>query len=333
MSYPLTGRPPSRPVLSAAAGEVSWRATAGPWLEAAAYFSRTGRSERASHRWADGWTRRHSRRVDRLRRQLTGPCGHVGWPRRNREDEDAACVVRAAGRERDERQVPGTRSPHRSPGIRAASDGRLLVVIDDAHDEDAPVGKVVTGVLAANPAATILLALRPDGEASSRRQLREAGLDMHEVTRWEVADLQLPEAEALAREVLGPENAYAAPRLAVAARDCPFLLVTGALLVRDGMVDLQRFEGDDRLRRELIESLADAVSSRATDQPEVREEVLRAVAALHPLRTADGRLPHALEALTGRAFDQLAAIPVRMGGRRDLVAPPGDLPSGPRPAR
>ncbi len=154
--------------------------------------------------------------------------------------------------------------------------------------------------------ATILLALRPDGQARSRRQLREVGLDIQEVTRWELADLQLPAAEALAHEVLGPEHFYAAPRLAAAAHDCPFLLVTGALLVRDGMVDLQRFEGDDRLRRELIESLADTISSGATDQPEVREEVLRAVAALQPLRTADADFRAALEELTGRAFDQLA---------------------------
>ena len=55
--------------------------------------------------------------------------------------------------------------------------------------------------------------------------------------------------------MLGPQHAYAAPRLAAAARDCPFLLVTGAIMVREGAVDLRRFEGDDRLRRELIESL------------------------------------------------------------------------------
>jgi hypothetical protein len=278
----------------------------GPWLEPAEYFSRTGRSERASHRWAlvgrDGI-------LDELTAFVGSSPGLVGMlvgrGGIGKTKLLHALCKRLAASETSVRFLE--RDPlidHRA--FEQLPDGRLLVVIDDAHDEDAPIGKVVTGVLAANPAATILLALRPDGQASSRRQLREAGFDMQEVTRWEFDDLQLPAAEALAREALGPENSYAAPRLAVAARDCPFLLVTGALLVRDGVVDLQRFEGDDRLRRELIESLADAVSSRATDQPEVREEVLRAVAALHPVRTADADFRTALEALTGRAFDQLA---------------------------
>jgi hypothetical protein len=106
----------------------------------------------------------------------------------------------------------------------------------------------------------------------------------------------------LARAVLGPRHAYAALRLAAAARDCPFLLVTGAIRVREGTVELQRFEGDDRLRRELVEFVGDAVSAGGTG---VREEVLHAVAALQPLRTWDGAFRSALEQLTGRTFDQV----------------------------
>jgi transcriptional regulator with XRE-family HTH domain len=277
----------------------------GPWLDPAQYFSRTARSERASHRWAlvgrDGI-------FDELTRFAASSPGRVGMligrgGIGKTKLLHALCErlalngMRLKFLERD--PVIDHRAFEQLPA------GRLLVVIDDAHDEDAPIGKVVTGALAANPDATILLALRPDGQAGADRQLRETGLDPQEVARAELDDLQLPEAEALAREVLGPERSYAAPQLAAAARDCPFLLVTGALLVRDGLVDLQRLEGDDRLRRELIESLADTASSRATNKPEVREEVLRAVAALQPLRTADADFRAALEALTGRAFDQL----------------------------
>jgi len=278
----------------------------GPWLEPAQYFSRTSRSERASHRWAlvgrDGIVDEltdFAARSPGLVGMLVGRGGigktrllHALWKRL------AASETSVRFLERD--PVIDHRAFEQLPL------GRLLVVIDDAHDEEAPIGKVVTGVLAANPDATVLMALRPDGQARSRRQLREAGLDLQEVRRWELDDLTLPAAEALAGEVLGPEHSYAAPRLAAATRDCPFLLVTGALLVRDGMVDPRRLEGDDRLRRELIESLADAVSPRVTGQPEVREEVLRAVATLQPLRTADADFRASLEALTGRAFDQLA---------------------------
>jgi hypothetical protein len=127
--------------------------------------------------------------------------------------------------------------------------GRLLIILDDAHDADAPVGKVVTGVMAANPQANILLALRPDGEARVRRQLRGAGLGPGADARWALDDLQLAEAEALAREVLGPQHACAAPRLARAASDCPFLLVTGAILVREERIEPHHVEGDEQLRQ------------------------------------------------------------------------------------
>lgn len=278
----------------------------GPWLEPDQYFLRTGRREQSSHRWP------LVGRDDLLGELLEfadGPASRVG-----------ALVGRGGtGKSKMLRELclrlgqddVAVRFLERDPLIdhRAFEQlprGRLLVVVDDAHDADAPVGKVVTGVLAANPEANVLLALRPDGEARVRLQLRETGIDPDAHARWELSDLQVPAAEALANEVLGPEHAFAAPRLAAVARDCPFLLVTGAILVRDGQIELQRVEGDEQLRRELTESLADTISSGTTDQPEVREEVLRAVAALQPLRTADGDFRETLENLTGRAFDQLA---------------------------
>jgi transcriptional regulator with XRE-family HTH domain len=277
----------------------------GPWLEPAEYFGQMSRSERSSHRWAlvgrDGM-------LEDLVQFATGSPGRVGvlvgrGGIGKTKMLHSLCERMPAG-------AIGVRFLERDPVIDHQAfeqfpAGRLLVVVDDAHDEEAPIGKVVRGVLAANPRANVLLALRPDGEFRVRRQLREAGLDPQQTARWELTDLALREAEALVRAVLGPQYAYAVRRLASATRDCPFLLVTGALLVRDGVVELRRFEGDDRLRRELIESLADTTSPGATDQSEVREEVLRAVAALQPMRTADKDFRHALEELTGRVFDQL----------------------------
>ena len=167
----------------------------------------------------------------------------------------------------------------------------------------------------------------------ARRQLREAGLDPQQAPRWELADLAPPEAEALAREVLGPQHAYAARRLASATRDCPFLLVTGALLSVMALLSCSVSKATIISRRELIESLADTISPGATDQPEVRQEVLRAVAALQPLRTADKDFRDALEELTGRVVRPACATPVCVGRRRDPVAPGRDLPGRARPAR
>ncbi|MGH3829755.1 MAG: helix-turn-helix domain-containing protein [Pseudonocardiaceae bacterium] len=274
----------------------------GPWLEPDQYVNRTGGSERYNHQWS---LVGQDEILEDLVRFATGPTGWVGMLVGRGGTGKSKMLYelgqRLAGNKMNVRFLE--RDPvidHRA--FEQLPAGRLLVVLDDAHDEDAPIGKVVTGVLNTNPDARVLLALRPDGEVRSRRQLREAGVDPQPTERWELPDLELADAEALAREVLGPAHTYAAPRLAAAARDCPFLLVTGAILVREGTVDLGHFEGDDHLRREVIESLADAVSSGST---EVRTEVLNAAAALQPLRTADSDFRDTLEELTARAFDQV----------------------------
>lgn len=274
----------------------------GPWLEPARFFGRTDWSECAGH----GWPlvgRGHL--LKELARFAGDPAGRVGILA-GRGGTGKTKMLHALCDRLPAREV-SVRFLDRDPDIghRAFEQfpsGQLLVVVDDAHDEDAPIGRVVAGVLATSPDAGVLLALRPDGESRVRRQLHQAGIDPEQVTRWELADLELAEAETLAREVLGPQHAYAAPRLAAVARDCPFLLVAGAIRVRAGTVELRRFEGDDRLRRELVELAGDPVASRGTG---TREEVLHAVAALQPLRTGDGAFRAALEELTGHAFDQV----------------------------
>ena len=60
------------------------------------------------------------------------------------------------------------------------------------------------------------------------------------------------------------------------------------------------------MSRDLTEILAGAVIDDMARQSEVRIEVLHAVAALQPLRTADAEFRDALVALTGRAYDQVA---------------------------
>ena len=89
--------------------------------------------------------------------------------------------------------------------------------------------------------------------------------------RWELADLKRDEAEMLAREVLGPEHAYAVPLIAAVARDCPFLLITGAIMVRDGTVDLRRLEGDRGLRSELLEFAIDTVARGPASRERARK--------------------------------------------------------------
>jgi transcriptional regulator with XRE-family HTH domain len=276
----------------------------GPWLQPEQYFARSGRSERLGHRWP---LVGREDTVGELARFTADPAGRVGILA-GRGGTGKTKALHALCERVPTREI-SVRFLNRDVSIdhRAFEQlpaGRLLVIIDDAHDEDAPVSRVVAGVLAANPQAGIVLALRPDGERRARRQLREAGVDPQQAARWEVADLTQGEAEMLAGEVLGTEHAHAAPLLAAVARDCPFLLVTGAIMVREGTVDLRRLEGDDWLRRELVEFAIDAVAP-GTGEPGMRQEVLQAVAALQPLRTRDSAFREALQQLTGHAFDQV----------------------------
>lgn len=276
----------------------------GPWLQPEQYFVRSGRSERLGHEWP---LVGREDTVDELARFTADSAGRVGILAgrggTGKTKALRALCERLPAREMSVRFLNRDVSmDHRA--FEQLPAGRLLVIIDDAHDEDAPVSRVVAGVLAQNPQAGIVLALRPDGERRARRQLREAGVDPQRVARWELADLKQGEAEMLAREVLGTGHANAAPRLAAVARDCPFLLVTGAVMVREGRVDLRRLEGDDWLRRELVEFAIDAVA-QGTSEPGMRQEVLQAVAALQPLRIGDSAFREALQQLTGRAFDQV----------------------------
>ena len=107
--------------------------------------------------------------------------------------------------------------------------GRLLVVVDDAHDEEAPLGKVVAGCWP--PTQTLTFCWRCGLTASSGRAASFARPvwipSRRQGGSWPICSCA--EAEALVRAVLGQQHAYAARRLATATRDCPYLLVTGAL--------------------------------------------------------------------------------------------------------
>jgi transcriptional regulator with XRE-family HTH domain len=279
----------------------------GPWLDPAGYFRRIARSEHYSHRWR---LVGRSRVLDDLTAFATGERGRIGVLVGRGGIGKTKLLSAVCDRLADEQSLP-VMFLDRDPGIDARSfellpSGRLLVIIDDAHDDLIPVAKVLAGIHAANPDASVLLALRPYGEPRVRLELRTAGIHIEDVFRRELEDLDITDAEALAREVLGDRHMRYAARLAHAARDCPLLLVASAELVRRGKLVPDRLEGDSGMSRDLTEILAGAVIDDMARQSEVRIEVLHAVAALQPLRTADAEFRDALVVLTGRAYDQVA---------------------------
>ena len=279
----------------------------GPWLEPAGYFGRIARSEYFSHRWRLAG---RGQVLDCLAAFATGAGGRVGLLVGRGGTGKTKLLLAICDRLADEQDLPVVLLD-RDPDIDGRSfellpAGRLLVIVDDAHDGMVPVAKVLRGVHAANPDANVLLALRPDGEPDVRLELRAAGVDAGDVLRCELEDLEVADAEALAREVLGDRGTRFAARLAHAARDCPLLLVASADLIRRGKLTPDRIEGDAGMSRDLTEILAGAVIDDMAQRSEVRVEVLHAVAALQPLRTADSEFRDALVALTGRPYDQVA---------------------------
>jgi len=279
----------------------------GPWLDPAGYFRRIARSEHYSHRWR---LVGRGRVLDDLSAFATGERGRVGLLIGRGgigKTKLLSAVCDRLAREQDLAVVFLDRDPDiDGRAFELLPSGRLLVIVDDAHDDVIPVAKVITGIHAANPDATVLLALRPYGEPRVRLELRTAGVHMGDVFRRELEDLDIADAESLAREILGDRHVRYAARLAHAARDCPVLLVASAELIRRGRLVPDRLEGDSGMSRDLTEVLAGAVIDDMARQSEVRIEVLHAVAALQPLRTADAEFRDALVALTGRAYDQVA---------------------------
>jgi hypothetical protein len=279
----------------------------GPWLEPTDYFGRISRSEHYSHRWRLVG-RGHV--LDCLTDFATGAGGRVGLLVGRGGIGKTKLLLAICDRLSGEQDLP-ILLLDRDPDIDGKSfellpAGRLLVIVDDAHDDMVPVAKVLRGIHAANPDANVLLALRPYGEPDVRLELRAAGVDAGDVLRCELGDLDVADAEALAREVLGDRGMRFAARLAHAARDCPLLLVASADLIRRGKLTSDRIEGDTGMSRDLTEILAGTVIDDMAQQSEVRVEVLHAVAALQPLRTADSEFRDALVALTGRPYDQVA---------------------------
>jgi transcriptional regulator with XRE-family HTH domain len=183
---------------------------------------------------------------------------------------------------------------------------RAAVVIDDAHDRGGLAG-VIRGIRRARPGAKVILSLRPQGLARLRADLREAGLHRSEIPEWRLDDLDFAAAEALAAEALGPRAGGALPRqLAALAADCPLLIAVGGTLISEGHLDPARLASGAAFREEIITAFRDAITEpdSAVD-PGIRQEVLKAIAAVQPFRVDQAAFRSALSGLAGKPFDQL----------------------------
>ncbi|WP_370105028.1 restriction endonuclease [Streptacidiphilus sp. BW17] len=186
--------------------------------------------------------------------------------------------------------------------------GALLVIVDDAHDESVPLGRVVAGVQGANPQANILVSLRPYGSAHVRTELRRVGFHSADMPEMKVPELDLEAATELACEVLDESLRHFGPQLAAAASDCPLLITTGAALVNRGELNPEGFQDDQRLHAELIDRLAEALTAQSEADNPARRDVLTALAAYQPVDLSDAQTRTSLEQLTGLDFAQTGPL-------------------------
>ena len=88
--------------------------------------------------------------------------------------------------------------------------------------------------------------------------------------------------------------------------DCPLLIAVGGTLISEGHLDPARLASGAAFREEIITAFRDAITEPdpAAD-PGIRQEVLKAIAAVQPFRVDQAAFRSALSGLAGKPFDQL----------------------------
>jgi transcriptional regulator with XRE-family HTH domain len=185
-------------------------------------------------------------------------------------------------------------------------DGKLLVIIDDAH-ERSDIAEMIAGITRVNTKAKILLAIRPYGFSQLAYDLRRIAVYSSELPTWALEDLTLSEAQELALNVLEGQGSEAiAQRLAHLTRDCPLITVVGAGLIKRGQLNPSKLENDDSIRKEILLAFRDALVVDPTKgEPRVLRNLLNAIAITQPVLMRDENFTGALATLTGRHFVEL----------------------------
>jgi transcriptional regulator with XRE-family HTH domain len=186
------------------------------------------------------------------------------------------------------------------------SQGRVLLIMDDAH-ERADVGQIMTLLRSRNPSARVLIACRPYAESDLNRELRRAGLLLLSLRTVSLGDLSQEEATALALEALGPAYGAFADRLAMLTRDCPLATTIGGYLIRTGALHPRELEQDDRVRDQILGGFKEALlAESAHGTREQRSAVINALSVLQPFRSGNPEFQKAIAELVGIRYSRIA---------------------------
>ncbi|MBO0699800.1 MAG: hypothetical protein J2P46_15490, partial [Zavarzinella sp.] len=159
-----------------------------------------------------------------------------------------------------------------------------LVVVDDAHRRD-DLGLLLEWVQQ-HPNSRILLTTRPQAVDLLHSNLWRVGYDPQQVVDLApLGSLSFEDTVTLSREVLGPDFAGVAERLARATRDCPLVTTIGGRLVRDGVVGPDLLERNEDFQRVALDRFREELLGRVSDRiaPELCRRLLQVFAALAPV--------------------------------------------------
>ena len=116
----------------------------------------------------------------------------------------------------------------------ALPEGAPVVVVDDATDPEFDIRALELGIRRIRPDATLVMSTRPRALGPLHAALELSDIEAAKISVT-LDDLSIDAAESLAREALGESATVSRVEgLANVGYDCPFMIVLGAHLIREG---------------------------------------------------------------------------------------------------
>ncbi|UOQ58768.1 helix-turn-helix domain-containing protein [Leucobacter allii] len=185
----------------------------------------------------------------------------------------------------------------------ALPEGAPIVVVDDAMDPEFDLRALELGIRRMRPDATLVMSTRPRALAQLQAALEISDLESAKISVT-LDDLSLDAAESLAREALGTSATETRVNgLAHVGYDCPFMIVLGAHLMREGVLTDTDLVTQTELRQQILTRFADVVVRGSNE--DARISVLQAVAAIQPANLGESEF---LDVIAGVSDNDEATV-------------------------
>ncbi|MFE0773208.1 hypothetical protein [Streptomyces sp. NPDC058861] len=227
----------------------------------------------------------------------------------------AEFVRRSSG---EVRVLPADASAGGDAARRLPEGAALLVLMEDVHLRTADLPGILAGIRRERPRAVVIVSVRQSGATELRQVLRRLRRDDASVSEWELGELPLRQAVALAAQVLGEGNERLARWLAGAVGDSAFLLVFSAVQIARGRIEARWLESDEDLRQQVLDAFVETTLAGPAIRTEDRA-LLRVVAALQPVRADEAEFLGPLTELLGVSEPVVRAQLDRLAGTGVLV--------------